>query len=109
MLAATWNPIALATICSSHIRTQRPQRMQSSCSWRKRCWRTSWAEARSWITFDCGHEASISSMTILRAFRTRSDAVRTFIPPRRVGAGRDELRVVAVADLDDADPAGSVG
>ncbi len=73
-------PMALATICSSHILTQRPQRMQSSCSCRKRCCRTSWAEARSWIVFDCGQDARSSSMTIFRARTTRAEAVRTFCP-----------------------------
>jgi len=73
-------PIARAIICSSHMRTQRPHMMQSSCSWRKRCWRTPCADARSWMTFDCGQVPSSSSMIILRAWTTRRVAVRTLSP-----------------------------
>ena len=73
-------PMALAIICSSHMRTHRPHRMQSSCSCRNRCCRTSCAEARSWMVFDCGQEASSSSRIIFRARTTRAEAVRTFSP-----------------------------
>jgi hypothetical protein len=72
--------MALAIICSSHILTHKPHRMQSSYSCLKRCWRTSWAEAKSWIVFDWGHEAKRSSRTIFRALTTRHDAVLTFNP-----------------------------
>jgi len=72
------NPMAPDIICSLHIRTHNPQRMQSSCSCLNRCCRTLYWEARSWIVLDWGQEARRSSIIILRAFITRSEAVRTF-------------------------------
>ena len=74
------NPIAPPIICSAHILTQRPQRIQVSCSCLNRCRRTSYLEARSWIVFDSGHDARSNSITMARARMTRLELVLTTNP-----------------------------